>query len=239
MKTYSNGKLYGIGVGPGDPELITVKAKKILEQVKYIAVPKTAADKRSLALTIAEGIVGAGKKILELLFPMSYDEKLLSESWNDAIVQIREKLDEGEDVAFITLGDPTVYSTYIYMHKVLKQQGYETEIIPGVTSFCASAARAGISLGENKETIAVIPSAYECENLEEILDTFDNVILMKVSKNFPKLKECLKNKGLLDKAVLVSRCGLPDESLELDVGAVESGKLSYFTTMIIKKSGVD
>lgn len=232
------GKLYGIGVGPGDPELITLKAKRILEQVDYIAIPKTGADKRSLALTIAEGIIEKEKKILELHFPMSYDEKTLADSWKVAIIQLKEKLDEGSNVAFITLGDPTVYSTYIYTHKTLKQEGYYTEIIPGITSFCASAARVGISLGENKESIAVIPSAYECENLDEVLDTFDTVVLMKVSKNLPQLKEKLKAKGMLDKAVLVSKYGLKDEVIEFDIDSLDGDKLSYFTTMILKKGGV-
>jgi precorrin-2/cobalt-factor-2 C20-methyltransferase len=232
------GKLYGIGVGPGDPELMTIKAKRILENADYIAIPKTSTEKASQALTIAEGVLESRKELLELLFPMSFDEKILEESWKTAMVQVREKLDSGKDIAFITLGDPTVYSTYMYLHKVLKHEGYETEIVPGITSFCASAARAGISLGENKETIAVVPSAYECENLGDILDGFDNIVLMKVSKNLSKLKEELKVKGLLDKTVLVSKCGLSDEIIEFDLDKFAGDKLSYFTTMIIKKSGV-
>lgn len=232
------GKLYGIGIGPGDPELITLKAKRILNQVDLIAVPKTASEKASQALTIAAAVLESEKEILELLFPMSFDEKVLEESWKVAINQICENLDAGKTVAFITLGDPMIYSTYIYLHKVLKQEGYETEIIPGITSFCASAARTGISIGENKETIAIVPSAYECDTLDTILDTFDNIVLMKVSKNLDKLKERLKAKDLLDKAVLVSKCGLPDELIEFDINKLDGNKLSYFTTMIIKKSGV-
>lgn len=233
------GKLYGIGVGPGDPELMTIKAKRILEGIDYIAIPKTSAEKTSQALSIAEGVLENKKELLELVFPMSYDESVLEKSWSVAMIQVREKLDAGKDVAFITLGDPTVYSTYIYLHKVLKHEGYETEIIPGITSFCASAARAGVSLGENKETIAVVPSAYECENLEDILDSFDNIVFMKVSKNLEELKKKLKEKGLLDRAVLVSKCGLKDEVIEFDLDKPEGDKLSYFTTMIIKKSGVN
>ncbi len=240
MKNQSKekGKLYGVGVGPGDPELMTLKAKRILEEANFVAIPKTASHRPSQALTIARGVVGKEKAILELHFPMSYDEKILGDSWRTAVLQVKEKLDGGGDVAFITLGDPTVYSTYMYIHKTLKEEGYRTEIIPGITSFCASAARAGISLGENRETIAVIPSAYECENLEEILEGFDSVILMKVSKNFSRLKEKLKARGMLEKSVLVSRCGLEDERIEFDIEGVDEGELSYFTTIITKKSGV-
>ena len=232
------GKLYGVGVGPGDPELLTIKAKRILEKAAYIAIPKASMGKQSQALTIVEGVLEKKNEILELLFPMSFDENVLKEGWKVALIQVKEKLDLGMDVAFITLGDPTVYSTYMYLHKVLKEEGYETEIIPGITSFCASAARAGVSLGENRETIAVVPSAYECENLGEILNSFDNVVLMKVSKNLSKLKAVLKEKNLLDKTVLVSKCGLPDELIQFDLEGQDDENLSYFTTMIIKKSGV-
>ena len=232
-----SGTLYGVGVGPGDPELITLKAVKILEKVDYIAVPRTSTEKESLALSIVNGVLDRKKEIIELIFPMSFDDKLLGDSWNKAIEEVKVKLDEGKNIAFITLGDPTVYSTYIYIHKTLKSIGYNTEIIPGITSFCAASARAGISLGENRETIAIIPSAYECENLDNVLDSFDNIVLMKVSRNMERLIEKLKARQLLDKTVLVSRCGFEDELVEFDIEKIDE-KLSYFTTMIIKKSGV-
>jgi precorrin-2/cobalt-factor-2 C20-methyltransferase len=233
------GKLYGVGIGPGDPELITIKAKRILTEVDVIAVPKTAVEKESMAQTIAESAFEKGKELLELIFPMSFDEKVLEKSWKEAIGQIREKLDMDRSVAFITLGDPTVYSTYMYIHKKLHREGYATEIIPGITSFCASAARAGVSLGENRETIAVIPSAYECEHLEEVLQRFDNIVLMKASKSLPKLKELLKEQGLLEKSVLVSRCGLEDEKIDYGLSLTDAEKISYFTTVIVKKSGLE
>ncbi|KAF1084503.1 Cobalt-precorrin-2 C(20)-methyltransferase [Sporotomaculum syntrophicum] len=232
------GKLYGVGIGPGDPELITIKARRILAEADVVAVPKTAAEKASFAQTIAEGAFEKGKELLELLFPMSFDVEVLERSWHEAIGQIREKLELGKTVAFITLGDPTVYSTYMYIHKQLYQEGYDTEIIPGVTSFCAAAARAGISLGENRETIAIVPSAYECNNLENILKSFDNIILMKLSKSLPKLKELLKSEGLSESAVLVSKCGLEDEKITYDLNLSDDEKISYFSTMLVKKGGV-
>ncbi len=232
------GKLYGVGIGPGDPELITVKAKRILAEADVVAVPKTAAEKASLAQTIAEGTIEKGKELLELLFPMSFDAKVLERSWDEAIGQIREKLEQGKTVSFITLGDPTVYSTYMYIHKQLQQEGYDTEIVPGITSFCAAAARAGISLGENRETIAIVPSAYECDNLENILKSFDNIVLMKLSKSLPKLKELLKSEGLSESAVLVSKCGLEDEEITYDLNLPDDEKISYFSTMLVKKGGV-
>lgn len=232
------GKLYGIGVGPGDPELITLKAKRILEAADCIAVPKASDEKNSTALSIVEGVLEKRGELLELVFPMSFDPHMLCEGWKEAIDAIRAKLDEDKDVAFITLGDPTVYSTYIYVHNAVKKEGYMTEIVPGITSFCASAARVGISLAENSESLAVIPSAYECENLDEVLKSFDNIVLMKVAKNLDRLNEKLKAHGLAEQSVLVSRCGHPDEMIEFDIEKASERKLSYFTTMIIKKNGV-
>ncbi len=232
------GKLFGVGIGPGDPELLTLKAIRILTEVDVVAVPKSALEKESQALHIVKDALVPGKEILELIFPMSRDERILSEGWKTALYQIQSRLDQGLRVAFITLGDPTIYSTYMYVHKALKPLGYDMEIIPGITSFCASAASVGISLGENRENIAIIPSAYECENIEEIIRSFDTVVLMKVSNCIPGLKMLLEEEGLLDKTVLISRCGHEDEQIVYDLSVLEGQKVSYFTTMIVKKSGV-
>lgn len=232
------GKLYGVGIGPGDPELLTIKARRILGEVDVIAVPKTAAEKASRALAIAGDAIGDEKEIVEFLFPMSHDVEALSKSWEVASGQIRKRLDEGQNVAFITLGDPTVYSTYMYIHKKLECEGYATEIIPGITSFCASAARAGLSLGENSEAIAIIPSAYECENLENVLKSFENIVFMKVPKNLAGLAAALECENLLDKSVLITNCGMENEYIGYDWHSLKDDKISYFSTIIVKKNGV-
>lgn len=236
-KEKNKGKLYGVGIGPGDPELITLKAARILNNVDYIAVPKTAAEKESLAYTIAAGVITARTKLLELLFPMSFNEQKLEESWATAVVEIKKKLDEGLNVAFITLGDPTVYSTYMYIHKKLSEMGYTTEIVPGITSFCASAARAGVSLAENKEAFAVIPSAYDCADLDQIIERFDNIVLMKVAKRFEEIRNKLKSLGLGKNTIMVSKCTQPEEEIYLGIDDIDVTELSYFTTIIIKKNG--
>ncbi|MDQ2086945.1 precorrin-2 C(20)-methyltransferase [Herbivorax sp. ANBcel31] len=231
------GRLYGVGVGPGDPELITLKAKKILEKSKNIAVPKSYQEKESVAFSIAKNFLIDKYNLMEFVFPMTHDSKELLKSWGKAADDIALKLDEGEDVTFITLGDPSVYSTYMYIHRQLVERGYDVEIIPGVTSFCASAAQAGISLAENRETIAIIPSSYQCDNFDTILDSFDNIVMMKVAKNLSYINEKLLEKGLLNNAVLVSKCGMEDQMVERNVKKLEKQNLSYFTTLIIKRNG--
>jgi len=231
------GKLYGVGVGPGDPELITIKAKRIMESAQCIAVPKTSEGKESLALSIARDTVRMNGEIMELVFPMTPDAAILAASWDNAANAICRKLDGGLDVAFLTLGDPTVYSTYAYIHNAVEKMGYEALIIPGIPSFCACAARAGVSLGENNEKIAVIPYAYEPDVLSEVMEKFDSVVLMKVSGNLEKVREILAVKWPGAEIALVSRCGLPGERIYRSLGQVGDGETGYFSTMIIKKGG--
>ncbi len=231
------GKFYGIGVGPGDPELMTLKAVKTLERCACIAVPKTMEEKESLALSIARQVITEEKEILDLVFPMTHNKEKLDQSWAAAAEKITGCLDQGKNVALITLGDPSVYSTCMYVLKKLQEMEYEVEMIPGITSFCASAARAGISLAENRETLAVIPSAYDFTALDQVLDTFDNVVMMKVSAKLQQVKEKLYEKGLDKQVVTVSRCGLEGEKIHYGLDGMEEESVSYFTTMIVKKNG--
>jgi precorrin-2/cobalt-factor-2 C20-methyltransferase len=235
------GKLYGVGVGPGDPQLMTIKAKNILDNIDLVAIPKTSKLKESLALTIAKGACSREWDILELVFPMSRDEDVLGNSWNEAVNAIEEKLSQGRDVAFITLGDPTVYSTFIYIYKILIEKGYQAEIIPGITSFCAGAARSGVSLAEGNEKIAIIPLVDDINELEKTMDNYDNIVLMKIAKNFKQIRELLYKRGDFNKRVLVSKCTMEDELIYQDISDIndiDSENMSYFTTMILKKNGV-
>jgi len=155
-----NGKLIGIGVGPGDAELLTIKALNVLKNVDVICAPRSADSKPSLALSIVQGFLDErddNYEILEPLFPMIEDETLLREHWDNAAVLISDKLRQGMDMAFVTLGDPTIYSTFSYVSKRIEDRGFEVEIVPGITSFTGCAATAGISLGEKDEIIVIVP----------------------------------------------------------------------------------
>lgn len=232
-----NGKLYGVGVGPGDPELITLKAKRILEGVDTIIAPKTAEGKKSLALSIITDVCNIYANIVELVFPMTHSEETLKEKWEQCVNVIEEKLKQGKNVAFITLGDPSIYSTFGYIHKMIKQKDFKCEMIPGVTSFCASAAKLGVSLVEDKEALSIVPVG---ASEEEFLEKFDNIVLMKVSTDYKAVLKKLRTKNLLEKSVQISKCGLPEQEIIWDIKNNETkNNVNYFTTMIVKKNGVN
>jgi len=158
------GKFFGVGVGPGDPELITVKAAKVLKTVDIISIPKAHENKSSLALSIVKDVIverNTPPEMLELVFPMINDKKELKEAWSENAQIIAEKVKTGKTIAFITVGDPMLFSTFIYLFHRMKEEHPEVklEIIPGVTSLTACAAVSKIPLAEKKEVVAIIPSS--------------------------------------------------------------------------------
>ena len=173
---HTKGVFYMTGVGPGDPELITKKAIRILEHCSVIAAPQKGA--RSLALTIAgEAADLSGKEILPLTFPMTEDPKILAQNYRDIADQIRIFLNQGRDVAMVILGDVSIYSTGTYIYRLLKNEGYEAVMVPGVPSFCAVAAALGTSLTEGSRPMHVIPAGRT--DLDSALELDGTKILMK------------------------------------------------------------
>lgn len=169
-----------VGVGPGDPELMTIKACKIIRNCPVIAVPGKAPEE-TVAYQIAAGAEPAvrEKELLGIHMPMTKDPKILEESHRAAVKKLKEELDAGKDVAFLTLGDPTVYSTYLYVHQELREAGYQTEIISGIPSFCAAAARVQMGIGEKAEQIHIVPASYQ---IQEALELPGTKILMKAGR---------------------------------------------------------
>ncbi len=225
------GKLIGIGVGPGDTELLTIKAFNTLRDVKVICAPKSAISKPSVALSIVQPVLEDREdeyEILEPLFPMIEDKDALNGHWDHAAAIITEKLQGGSDVAFITLGDPTVYSTFSYVQKRITAQEFEVEIIPGVTSFTGCAATAGISLAEKDEIIIIVPKVDE--RLEQILKYGDTVVVMKTSRHSELLEQVIgrdrRNKEILS----VQNCSMKDE--KVFEGFTRDKK--YLSTTIVK-----
>ena len=156
------GTLYGVGIGPGDPELLTLKAVRLIREAQVIALPGKEA-KETVAYRIAVQAVPEleEKHLLPVAMPMTKDKKELEENHRLAAEAVERELDAGKDVAFLTLGDPTVYSTYLYVHKRVQADGYPTKIVSGVTSFCAASAELDTGLVENSQQLHVIPASYQ------------------------------------------------------------------------------
>lgn len=226
-----NGKLIGIGVGPGDAELLTIKALNVIKKVDVICAPKSSDSKPSLALSIVQGFLNErddSYQLLEPLFPMIEDETLLGEYWDNAAALIQDKLNDGLDVAFVTLGDPTIYSTFSYISRRIGDRGFEVEIIPGVTSFTGCAATAGISLGEKDEIIVIVPKVDE--RLERILEYGDTFVVMKTSRHRDDLEKMVDQDSRSKDVISVQNCGLEDEKVFTDF--VKDKK--YLSTTILK-----
>lgn len=228
----SKGKLFGIGVGPGDPELLTVKAVKILENVGVICSPRSAESKPSLALSIVQPVLSNRDseeyEVLDPVFPMIEDNKELGAYWDHAAELITNKLDQGKDVAFITLGDPTIYSTFSYVASRVSSSGFEMEIIPGVTSFTGCASTAGISLAEKDEIIVIVPKIDD--RLERILEYGDTFIIMKTSRHSDALEKMVNKDKREKKVISVQNCTMPDEN----VFEGFSKDKKYLSTTIVK-----
>ena len=232
-----SGIFYGIGVGPGDPELITVKGAKILAQCRHIFVPKTRMEKKSTALAIAKQYLGPKSEIHELVFPMTDDREQLSQHWKEAAGSIAAVIREGDNACFLTLGDPLLYSTYIYLLRVLREQvpGIEVATVPGVTSFNAAAALTEFAVGEGNESIHVVPTADNIDSVRETLSSGGTVILMKVGKRLIEILDLLEEFGLMEQGVFVSRAGMEGEYIEPNLHKLREleSAASYFSTMLI------
>lgn len=239
MKT---GKLYVIGVGPGDPELMTLKAVRTLKEVSCICVPRGREEGSSLALSIAERAVSLdGKEIIEAHFPMKKtrnenDICKLDTKWHETVENVLSRLSKGTDVAFITIGDPSIYSTFFYLYDRLLELNPELDIemVPGVSSINAAASRAGISLGLADEKIAILPATYT-DNLKEVLEKFDTVVLMKVHRVFDSVVTILDSMGLSGNAIYVSKAGMEDERIFRNINNVGKDDLNYFSMVIVRK----
>lgn len=227
------GTFYGVSVGPGDPELLTLKAVRCIEQCPVLAAPRTA-EGRMLALEIVKGAVDvSGKTILPLHFAMSRDADTLRASHEAAAGAVREALDAGQDVAMLNLGDVSIYATYGYLEEILKAQGYHTARIAGVPSFCAAAAALGRSLTDGMEApLTLAPGRHA----EQVLDAPGAKVLMKSGRQLPAALAALRRRGLLEKSAMACNCGLPEQTLWPDLSSYDPARpAGYFTTIIVKE----
>ncbi|MEG0014186.1 MAG: precorrin-2 C(20)-methyltransferase [Cellulosilyticaceae bacterium] len=222
------GILYGVGVGPGDPQLMTYKAVEVIKKCKVIAVPKSG-DTEQVALRIAKEHI-ADQLIVDCYMPMIRDQEALDKQHDNVAKEIKHYLDEGMDVAFLTLGDPSIYSTYIYIHKRILKMGYEARLIPGVPSICAVAAKLNDSLCEGGDSLHIIPASYK----EDYLKLEGTKVLMKTGHAIKKVKEYLKEEGVYNQAKMVECCGMATEKIHHSLDSVsDDGK--YFSVIVVKE----
>lgn len=224
------GILFGTGIGPGDPELMTLKAVRLIRENHTIAVPGEK-PKESIAYKIAVQAVPelAEKELIAIPMPMTKDAKELEENHQCGAEKIEEFLEAGKNVVFLTLGDPTVYSTYLYVHKRVKKDGYDARIVSGVPSFCAAAASLSEGLVENSEELHVIPASYQIEKALKLKGT---KVLMKAGRQMPTVKQFLKEKGC--PAVMVENCGMDTEQKYFSAEEIPD-QASYYSLIIVKE----
>ncbi len=223
-----NGVLYGVGVGPGDPKMLTLQAVEVLRAADVIAVPDTSGEKTAMKI-VADYI--KGKEILYCPMPMSRDLKLLEKSHLTSCELMEKELVKGKDVAFITLGDPTVYSTYMSIQRIMAQKGHITKTIPGITSFCATAGALNTSLCDRGEALHIIPASYE--DTEELLALKGTKVLMKSGKSLAGIKAILKKMGLYGNSKMVECCSMENEKIYESLDQVPD-ESSYFSIIIVK-----
>ncbi len=238
------GTLYGIGIGPGDPDLMTFKGVKILGDCSHVFVPKARQDAESLALNIASKHVHPEATIHEILFPMTTDKDELAERWEESARQIAEVLETGADACFLTLGDAFLYSTYIYMLRALRRRLPDADVvtIPGVTAFSAAAAVSEFPVGEAKEPVTIVPTADDLDEVKRAIRSGGTVVLMKIGKRLDRILDVLENEGAIARSVFVSHVGLVNQKIVKDLNMLRHGESDrgYLSVILVRsRKGVD
>lgn len=228
------GKLYGIGIGPGDPELLTLKAVRLIRESDVIMVPAVSPDKDcrdSVAYRIAVQAVPEmeEKECVAVLLPMTKDKEELARSHQKAAAQTADYLKQGKQIAFLNLGDVTVYASYLYVDRLVREQGYETELVNGIPSFCAAAARLGIGLAENSDQLHILSRPGQ---IKEGLKLPGTKVIMKMGRQIGAVKDQIRSAGL--EVMMVENCGMSDERICATVDEIDE-HAGYYSLMIVKE----
>ncbi|MBI1661955.1 MAG: precorrin-2 C(20)-methyltransferase [Nitrosopumilus sp.] len=236
--------LIGIGVGPGDPELLTVKAVKAIQNADIIMCPASKEDRPSIALSVVDTIIDKSKnqEIIKLIFPMTKDKDILEETWKRNAKIMAETVLSGKNVVYLTVGDPFLYSTWIYMHKDLTEKYPEMNIgvIPGIVSMFTFASKVGVSIAEGAEKVAIIPSCYDLSSVKEIAKNSESMIFLKDGRYFDQVIDVLKESGFPDDSIFAIGQDLGTENeiiRKMTLGEVNDDTLTtkYFSILVVKR----
>ncbi|AJM91540.1 precorrin-2 C(20)-methyltransferase [Nitrosopumilus piranensis] len=236
--------LIGIGVGPGDPELLTVKAVKAIQNADIIMCPASKEDRPSIAFSVVDSIIDKSKnqEIVKLIFPMTKDKDVLEETWKKNAKIMAQTVQSGKNVVYLTVGDPFLYSTWIYMHKDLTEKYPEMkiEVIPGIVSMFTFASKVGVSIAEGAEKVAIIPSCYDLSSVKEIAKNSESMIFLKDGRYFDQVIDVLKESGFPDNSIFAIGQDLGTENeiiRKMTLGEVNDDTLTtkYFSILVVKR----
>ena len=236
--------LIGIGVGPGDPDLLTVKAVKAIQNADIIMCPASREDRPSIALSVVSPLIDKSKnqEIVKLIFPMTKDKDILEETWKKNARIMAQKVLLGKNVVYLTVGDPYLYSTWIYMHKDLKENhpSMEISVIPGIVSMFTFASKAGVSIAEGADKVAIIPSCYDLSSVKEIAKNSETMVFLKDGRYFDQVIDVLKESGFPDDSIFAIGQDLGTENeiiRKMTLGEVNDESLTtkYFSILVVKR----
>jgi len=228
-------KFYGIGIGPGDSELVTIKAANTIKSLDILYTPKAHNDSLSTAEKIVEPYISDKTEIKRRRFPMIKNLEEKQNAWNIVAEEIIADVKAGNNVGFVTLGDASVYSTYTYLINIIGDQ-IPVETIAGIASYTQIAAQLSIPLMIDEEMLEVLPAIAPMDKISDAIDVNDNVVIMKISARVKEIHDMLTEKELLDKAVLVQSASMDEEKITPFSQIDPSKKLPYFSTLLIKKN---
>ena len=237
-------ELIGIGVGPGDPDLLTVKAVNAIKNADTIMCPASKEDRPSIALSVVDSMIDKTKnqEIVKLIFPMTKDKDVLETYWKKNARIMAEKVLSGKKVVYLTGGDPYLYSTWIYMHREIQANHPEMKIsvIPGIVSMFTFASKVGVSIAEGAEKVAIIPSCYDLSSVKEIAKNAEVLVFLKDGRYFDQVIDLLKESGFPDNSIFAIGQDLGTENeiiRKLTLGEVNDGTLTtkYFSILVVKR----
>lgn len=231
----NRGSLVGIGIGPGDADLLTLRAVDRLKGLDTVFTPRASDDSESLAYSIARDHIPRDCEVVSLLFPMTRSSTELESHWEQAALLVVEHISRNERCGFLTLGDPLLFSTFIYLIEAVKllAPDVSVEIVPGVSAPFAAASRAGVALGRGDESVALI-TGEQIERLARLAGEFDTIIIMKVGKRLSRISAVLDGLGLSGSSVLAQYVGQARERVVPLVEAGSDEKAGYMSTIIVR-----